>query len=65
MVFMMIAFVTAFWALDREMADELRAWEVLMLLFTASDFVERQSITSIKNGVQYRWALGDALLGAN
>mmetsp|Transcript_18950 Transcript_18950/g.44118 ORF Transcript_18950/g.44118 Transcript_18950/m.44118 type:complete len:1314 (+) Transcript_18950:125-4066(+) len=56
MIFVMIAFVTAFFALDRDEAEEIRAWEVMMLLFASSEFLERRSILPEFRG-RHRWAI--------
>jgi len=56
MVFVMTAFVTAYFALDREDAEEMRAWEVMMMLFAGSEFLTRKTI-QIEHFREFRWAV--------
>merc|ERR1712113_1144869 len=39
MLFLLLAFVHAFWAIDRDHADEVRLFEVVIFLFTGEGFI--------------------------
>merc|ERR1712194_422998 len=43
----MIAFVHAFWAMDRDNADEVRLFEVVVFLFTGEGFIDSSDLDAM------------------